>query len=1076
MLKNILKGILYSVSIWVLLTGHSALAGTYTLFESGQVRPLAMSADGNRVFVVNTPDNQLEIFDIKTHGLTHAASVSVGLEPVAVAVRNNNEVWVVNHLSDSISVIDVSTLPARITRTLLVGDEPRDIVFAGPGGDRAFITAAHRGQNSPYTDPANPGKFTTPGIGRADVWVFDANNLGASLTGTPLTIVELFGDTPRALAKSPDGSTVYAAVFHSGNKTTTVNDGAVCNGGAVTGPCTVDFLGTAPGGLPAPNVDSNNVPQPEVGLIVKHDGTKWADELGRNWDGVVRFNLPDKDVFSINANANPPVETGFATGVGTVLYNMAVNPVSGKIFVANTEANNQTRFEGTRPPGSTISSVIGHQHETRISIINPSNGSVIPQHLNKHIDYSVSPAPISTKEKSLALPRGLVISSDGNTLYLAAKGSNKIGVFNTTELENNSFVPDLANQVAITGGGPSGVLLDEVNNRLYVTTRFDNGISVVDTQSKSEVLHYLLPNPEPTSITNGRSFLYDASLTSSNGEATCASCHVDGDFDSLAWDLGDPEGSVLNNPGPFFLGGPGPFADFHPMKGPMTTQTLRGMAGHGAMHWRGDRTGGNDEPSVQPDGGTFNEELGFKKFNPAFVGLIGRNGQLADAEMQSFTDFILQVKQPPNPIRNLDDSLNTDQTAGHNIYFNIITDGQVCNGCHVLNPASGFFGTDGTNTFDGETQFFKVPQLRNLYTKVGMFGMPDVPFFNSGDNGHKGDQIRGFGFIHDGSTDTLLRFFDAAVFAFPSDTERKQMEQFMFAFDSNLKPIVGQQITLDSSNGATVGARIDLLIARTNAGDAELVVKGTINGEEKGWWRTPEGNFEDDIGASFTDDQLRTLATGTQTLTYTAVPLGSSIRIAVDRDEDTFLNGLDNCPSISGSQTDTDNDGLGNICDNCSNIANANQLDTDGDTLGDVCDPDDDNDGLTDVFETSIGTSTILIDTDGDSISDFAEVAFDGNSAAYTPGADLNPLSIDTDGDGLNDDVDPAPLTPSLAGDIVSDGVINAADYAVAMKIVLGEITPTAEQITNGDVYPDGAPDGVINASDLVLIRAMVLP
>ena len=34
------------------------------------------------------------------------------------------------------------------------------------------------------------------------------------------------------------------------------------------------------------------------------------------------------------------------------------------------------------------------------------------------------------------------------------------------------------------------------------------------------------------------------------------------------------------------------------MKGPMTTQTLRGMANHGPMHWRGDRTGGNvpDEP------------------------------------------------------------------------------------------------------------------------------------------------------------------------------------------------------------------------------------------------------------------------------------------------------------------------------------------------------------------------------------------------------------------------------------------------------------------------------------------------
>ena len=36
------------------------------------------------------------------------------------------------------------------------------------------------------------------------------------LGGNPLTIVNLFGDTPRALAVTPDGSRVYAAVFHSG--------------------------------------------------------------------------------------------------------------------------------------------------------------------------------------------------------------------------------------------------------------------------------------------------------------------------------------------------------------------------------------------------------------------------------------------------------------------------------------------------------------------------------------------------------------------------------------------------------------------------------------------------------------------------------------------------------------------------------------------------------------------------------------------------------------------------------------------------------------------------------------------
>src|SRR5262249_17318808 len=109
--------------------------GSFVNFESGQVRPLALSPDGTRLFAVNTPDDRLEIFDVGAAGLTHTGSVPVGLEPVAVAARSDDEVWVVNLLSDSVSIVDVSTRPARVTRTLLTCDEPRDIVFAGPGGN-----------------------------------------------------------------------------------------------------------------------------------------------------------------------------------------------------------------------------------------------------------------------------------------------------------------------------------------------------------------------------------------------------------------------------------------------------------------------------------------------------------------------------------------------------------------------------------------------------------------------------------------------------------------------------------------------------------------------------------------------------------------------------------------------------------------------------------------------------------------------------------------------------------------------------------------------------------------------------
>ena len=109
-------------------------ANPYTLFETLQVRPLAISPDGERLYALNTPDNRLEVYGIQNNRPCLAGEVEVGLEPVAVAVRSNNEVWVVNHLSDSVSIVDDERRadPAGGHTRCYVGDEPRDIVFAGP--------------------------------------------------------------------------------------------------------------------------------------------------------------------------------------------------------------------------------------------------------------------------------------------------------------------------------------------------------------------------------------------------------------------------------------------------------------------------------------------------------------------------------------------------------------------------------------------------------------------------------------------------------------------------------------------------------------------------------------------------------------------------------------------------------------------------------------------------------------------------------------------------------------------------------------------------------------------------------
>jgi len=925
-----------ALSLGLLLAGTQAVQAAsppFISFDSGQVRPLAMSADGTRLFAVNTPNNTLEIFNITSSGLQLFARVNVGMEPVAVALRNDNEVWVVNHLSDSVSVVSLDGAP-RVVRTLLVGDEPRDVVFAGSPA-KAFITTAHRGQQR--SDPslasvpgAGDPQLTTPGIGRADVWVFNPASLGTTAGGLPLRIMSFFSDTPRALAVSPDRNTLYVAAFKSGNQTASINEELVCDSFDLNKPCLVKWK-TMPGGRLGPQTNAEGKPAPKTGMIVKYNNAnkRWEDEIGRNWTNAVEFTLPDKDVFAVDANLL--TEKLAYPHVGTVLYNMVANPVSGVLYVSNTEANNMTRFEG--PGKLTGSTVQGKIAQARVTVI--ANTAVLPRHLNKHIDYGkLANDPgfdPTTKQHSLATPLEMAVTRDGRTLYVTAYGSSRIGVFDTAEMEANTFNPRTASAryIDVTGGGPSGIVLDEARGRMYVMTRFDNAVKVVNLASRAEVAQTALPNPEPAHIIAGRPLLYDARRSSANGEASCAACHIFGDTDDLAWDLGNPDEVVTKSPipGKFTSAIQFPIAktifgvnnkingsddptDFHPMKGPMTTQSLRGMRNSGAMHWRGDRSNGVFGVSA------FDANLSFKNFAVAFEGLLGNPKPATEAEMQTFADYQLEVQYPPNPVRNLDNTLTAAQKRGADFFFGtrpsdgfkLIVNGQSitpnnnCNGCHTVDAAKGQFGTGGFQSFEGISQVVKVAHLRNMYQKVGRFGAAAVPFASAPGTGFLGDQVRGFGFVHDGTVDMLSHFFTVRVFqptlnsGFPlinPDATRRDVSEYMHAFDADLAPIVGQQVTLNAGNAASAKARVDLLVARAKAAfvskelggsvtECELVAHVVEGGLRRGYFMdATTGIFVAGDGSRKSDPVLRALATVPgQEVTYTCTPPGSGRRIA----------------------------------------------------------------------------------------------------------------------------------------------------------------------------------------------------
>ena len=165
----------------------------------------------------------------------------------------------------------------------------------------------------------------------------------------------------------------------------------------------------------------------------------------------------------------------------------------------------------------------------------------------------------------------------------------------------------------------------------------------------------------------------------------------------------------------------------------------------------------------------------------------------------AFTNFILQVQLPPNPIRRLDRSLTAQQQAGLTFYNGPISDRlKNCNGCHTLNAAQGFFGSDGRSTFEGETQHFKVAHLRNAYQKVGMFGTAGLAGGNP-----LAPQVRGFGYLHDGSIATVMNFLGSGS----SDPTPTRLGPGARSSTRSRRPVAGSRPRTRASSSIATSSR-----------------------------------------------------------------------------------------------------------------------------------------------------------------------------------------------------------------------------------------------------------------------------
>ncbi|MEM9532703.1 MAG: hypothetical protein AAGA23_17425 [Pseudomonadota bacterium] len=885
----------------LMLALNLALAGgmaqgqaEYVNWENAPVRALDLSPDGRLLAVAHTADARVQLFDVTAGLPVYAGSLLTGLDPVAVRFRSNAELWVVNHLSDSVSIIDVPRRQIRLTLATL--DEPYDVVFSA--GGRAFVTASQ--------------------VNR--IQVFNLSSLGTA----PQEIM-ILGEDPRALAVSPDGSTVYAAIFESGNGTTLVA-GGTANGNFPPN-AAQDGAGPYAGINPPPNSGTSFEPAlnpalgeaPAVGQIVRRTSSgRWVDDNAGDWTDLVsgpqasrsgRFpgwDLPDRDLAVIDAAS---LSVTYRQRITNMVMAVEVNPATGEALVVGTDATNEVRFEPN---------LNGRFLRVQSALVSGSGATV--RDLNPHLDYATSTVSQSERDRSIGDPRSLVFTPDGSTAYVAGMGSNNVVVLNGDGSRRASAAP------IEVGEGPNGIVLSADGARLFVWNHFEASLSTVDLEQGREIQRQDLHNPLPAAIQNGRPFFYDTHATSGLGHASCASCHVDGRTDRLAWDLGDPSGenkSFNQNCMSFAVGLP--CSSFHPLKGPMTTQTLQDIIGKEPLHWRGDRDG-------------------LEEFNPAFVGLMGDDTSLTEGQMQQFEDFLATITFPPNPFRGSNNLLGTqvsldghvtsgrfgaagrplgvgNAVRGRDLFLNtLLVDlpgipGQTtCGSCHTVptglgsngrlfDPIAGnrLGGTDIPDGPNGENHFhvtgagtlsggtFKIPQLRNMHEKTG-FSLSTA------------ESSAGFGYLHDGAVDTLSEFVSLEEFVPESDQDVADVVAFLLSFSGSAIGTVNAghegEIALSQDTHAAIGQQATLtgaVTAQTNTllDLADAGVVGLVAHRGADQWLYDDGGFESDQGGRTGRAALLGTASGSAPLTLTAVPIQSANRLALDRDRDGVRNGVE---------------------------------------------------------------------------------------------------------------------------------------------------------------------------------------
>ena len=739
-------------------------------FASPHSDPIILIDD--LVYVVNTPDDTLDVVD--TQSLEVVFRIPVGVDPVALGLTpDGTELWVSNHVSDTISVINldpessyyhqiVATIQDVDIETIQTNfDEPVGIAFAND--EKAYVALG----------PSN------------QIAVINVANREVT------NYLQVNAQDPRALLV--DGEYLYVIAFESGN--TTQLSG--CYPWDIDGEtCTYDAI--------QETHTTNNV-------------------LSLNYDvDIVRNDkVPDRDLFIFNTTTDLLVDS--VEGTGTLLYGLAIDS-NRNVYIAQAEARNDANGKaGTQGHG-----LLEMENRAFLNQITFVSCETLPCDTPAHFDLEPLPPEHPEEGMGLATPFAIKIGSDDTTIVATAAGSDMVF---TVDVETG----EILGRVEVESV-PRGLALveneDGVPTQAWVFNAVSNSVSLLDLADLSEptVTNTVqLVDPTPTLMKQGRMAFHDANA-STTGTFSCDSCHPDNNVDQLVWILDTP---LCDHPGCTQI----PPRLTMPVRGLRGTAPYHwdGIPGdpYGGINvsslW--DDVEANcsldDEETctrflVDGSLGTTMCDVSDCPTNEA-----ENSGALDEETRDALAHYILNVPFPPAPHRPFDNELSASAKEGI-FEFNYLNDSgistgaQACGACHkapFLTTTNTPSATN-TNADVGSFNGMDAPTWRGAYDRWII--TPQARF-------NVIDLIERIGMDLGGDLPEQEIWFHAGA--------RTQANwDMVLEYSTGFSGSFARQVTLDENRGESEVNQVllDTLITAADGGHVKLQADGIWIGEEEG--------------------------------------------------------------------------------------------------------------------------------------------------------------------------------------------------------------------------------------------------